>query len=451
MADPKDLRVVIVGAGMGGLGTALAFAKKGFKNINVYENAPNLGFVGAGIQMPPNVARVLDRLGVWDEIVADSTDVQGTSIRQGSTDEELSHVAMPNMREKYGYPHCTGHRASLAGGMYAGCQREPAITFHFSHTLLRIDSYAPTALLTFQPPGADAAPVQVPADVVLAADGIKSVTRTQMLASLSLTMRESDTGQAAYRIMLPRAAMAHDPELLALLDSSTVVRWIGPRRHIIAYPVSNHTIYNLSTAQPDDAFAAATNATYTTLGSKSQMREVYADFCPLVQRMLDLVPGDDVVEWKLRAYEELPTWTRGAVALVGDACHPTLPHLSQGAAMAVEDGAVLAECLSRVPVGGGAEAVARALKVYELLRKPRTSQLVELAAHSGRVLHLGEGQAKEERDRLFRDNGRGGSVPDKWASPDVQQMIYSYDCVKDAEERFEELYAGLEGQAAGKL
>lgn len=361
---------------------------------------------------------------------------------------------MPNMREKYGYPHCTGHRASLAGGMYAGCLREPAITFHFSHTLLRIDSYAPTALLAFQPgPSADTPPVQVPADVVLAADGIKSVTRTQMLASLSLTTTESDTGQAAYRIMLPRSAMSSDPELLALLDSSTVVRWIGPRRHIIAYPVSNHTIYNLSTAQPDDAFASATNATYTTRGSKAQMRAVYADFCPLVQRMLDLVPGDDVVEWKLRTYEELATWTRGSVALVGDACHPTLPHLSQGAAMAVEDAAVLAECVARVPVGGGAEAVARALEVYEMLRKPRTSQLVELAAHSGRVLHLGEGQAREERDRLFRDNGRGGSVPDKWASPDVQQMIYSFDCVKDAEERFDGLYAGLqEGDAtAGKL
>lgn len=351
---------------------------------------------------------------------------------------------MPNMREMYGYPHATGHRASLAGGMYAGCLRSPAITFHFSHTLLGITSFFPTSTLTFQPTAThDLPPVTVHADVLLAADGIKSLTRSTMLASLSLSTRESDTGQAAYRIMLPRSAMASDPALLALLDSSTVVRWIGPRRHIIAYPVSNHTIYNLSTAQPDDNFASATNATYTTRGSKAQMRAVYADFCPLVQRMLDLVPGDEVVEWKLRTYEELDTWCRGVVALVGDACHPTLPHLSQGAAMAVEDGAVLAECVARVPAGSGKEGVARALKVYERLRKPRTTEMVELAAHSGRVLHLGEGKAKEERDRLFRDNGRGGEVPDKWASPDVQKRIYSYDCVKDAMERFEELYAGL--------
>lgn len=266
-----------------------------------------------------------------------------------------------------------------------------------------------------------------------------------MLAELGTESQEEDTGQAAYRIMLKRSEMEHDPEMLALLDSDTVVRWVGERRHIIAYSVSNKQIYNLSSAQPDTNFAAATNATYTTKASKAAMLKVYEDFCPLVQRMLNLVPDGEVCEWKLRVHKPLPTWVHGSVALLGDACHPTLPHLSQGAAMAIEDGAVLAEVVSKIPADKmhDAETITKTLKVYELLRKPHCSALVDLAAHSGRILHLGEGKAKEERDREFSQNGKTGSVPDKWASPDVQRMIYSNDCVQEAADNYERLLATL--------
>jgi salicylate hydroxylase len=261
--------------------------------------------------------------------VSQPSDMLSDCRAEGSTNTELSHVAMPDMREKYGYPHCTGHRSSLAGSMYKGCQGESAIKFHFSTGLVSVDSYSPKPIITVKPRDED--PYQVEADVLLAADGIKSVTRTQMLGVLGLTSEEEDTGQAAYRIMLDRTQMQNDPEMLELLESDTVVRWIGERRHIIAYPVSNHTIYNLSSAQPDTNFAAATNATYTTKGSKKQMLDVYADFCPLVHRMLNLVPDGEVCEWKLRVYKALPTWVHGCVALLGDACHPTLPHLSHPA------------------------------------------------------------------------------------------------------------------------
>jgi salicylate hydroxylase len=350
---------------------------------------------------------------------------------------------MPDIEQKYGYPHSTGHRSSLAAGLFNGCQKESAIKFHFSTALVRVNSFAGKPALTLQPRGGDEYTLE--ADILLASDGIKSVTRTQMLAELGTESEEEDTGQAAYRIMLDRADMAGDPELLALLDSDTVVRWVGERRHIIAYPVSNKQIYNLSTAQPDTNFAAATNATYTTKASKAAMLDVYRDFCPLVHRMLNLVPDGEVCEWKLRVHKPLPTWVHGSVALLGDACHPTLPHLSQGAAMAVEDGAVLAEVVSRIPAGKAhdAETVSKTLKVYELLRKPHCSALVDMAAHSGRILHLGEGKAKEERDRQFRENGKSGSVPDKWASPDVQKMIYSNDCVQEAIDNYERLFASL--------
>ena len=334
---------------------------------------------------------------------------------EGSSNVELAHVDMPDIRQKYGFPHTTEHRSALAGGLLNACKREPAITFHFATALESVQSFSPRAVFTVKP--RDGEPQTVEADVLLAADGIKSPTRGQLLARLDVeSAAEEDTGQAAYRIMLSREQMATDPELLSLLDSDLVVRWIGERRHIIAYPVSGHSIYNLSSAQPDDNFAAGPSATYTTKGSKEAMLKVFEDFCPLVQKMLQMVPDGEVCEWKLRQHKPLPAWTLGAVALLGDACHPTLPHLSQGAAMAIEDGAVLAEVLSRVSStppdgtttngdGHGAGAIARCLHVYEQLRKERTTMLVEMAAFSGRTLHLGEGKAREERDRQFRENG----------------------------------------------
>ncbi|TQN74803.1 FAD-dependent monooxygenase OpS4 [Colletotrichum shisoi] len=439
MSDPNDLKIAVIGAGMGGLGCALALAKKGFRHIDVYETASNLGFVGAGIQMPPNVVRVLDRLGCWPEIEETCTDVKGSSIRQGSSNVELAHVDMPNIRELYGFPHCNGHRSSLAGGMYNACKKEPAITFHFGTALASLNSFAPKPNFTAQPRDGEAYPVEC--DVLLACDGIKSTVRTSLLDSVGAVGGEEETGQAAYRIMLTREQMADDPELIALLDSDEVIRWIGEKRHIIAYPVSSHTIYNLSTTQPDSNFAAATNATYTTRGSKKVMLDVFHDFCPLVHRMLNLVPDGQVCEWRLRMHKPLPTWvhTDGPVALLGDACHPTLPHLSQGAAMAIEDGAVVAEVLARAP-DTDPGTLRRCLKAYELSRRDWTSQLVNMAFLSGKQLHLGEGKAKEERDRLFAEHKSAGAVPDKWASPDVQRMIYTNDCVANIRRDFDELY-----------
>jgi salicylate hydroxylase len=444
---------------MGGLTTALSLARAGFTDIHVYEYAPDLGFVGAGIQLAPNMARILDRLGVWTPIAAEATTLASTSIRQGDSDKELANVDLKYVGETYGYPHMVGHRSNLAGSIYEGCLREKGVKFHFSTKVSDVQGFSadskPTFLATpkfvstsdatngdLLTDMSTAEPQRVGADVILAADGVKSPTRTALLSHLNATAEVEDSGQAAYRIMLSREQMSTDPELAALLDTERATRWIGERRHIIAYPVSNKSIYNISTAQPDTNFAAAPSATYTTRGSKSAMLEVYRDFCPLVQRMLNLVDGDEVCEWKLRVHSPLPSWVAGRVALLGDACHPTLPHLAQGAAQAIEDAAVLGVVLAKMPDAGG-QSVEAALKVYERIRKERAETLVALAASSGRAMHLGEGKAKEERDRefeKFRSGGGKGSVPDKWADADVQKMIYGHDCTKVAEEQFDELF-----------
>ncbi|KAK6064840.1 hypothetical protein SCUP515_11547 [Seiridium cupressi] len=444
MADHRDLNIDIVGAGMGGLTTSLALARKGFKNITVYEYASNLGFVGAGIQLAPNMLRILDRLDCFrgTRIEKEATNIRETSIVRGSDNEVLAHVKMPDIEGKFGYPHMTGHRESLAGGIYEACQKESAIKFKFGSSLKNVDTFGSKPRFTIEP--RDGEPYEVETDVLIGADGIKSNTRYAMLRELKIDAEIEDTGQAAYRIMLTREQCQPYPELIKLLDSDCAMRWIGERRHIVAYPIMSHNIYNLSTAQPDSNFAAATNATYTTKGDKGEMLKVYADFCPLVQTMLNLVPEGEVCEWRLRSHKPLDRWTYGNVALVGDACHPTLPHLAQGAALAMEDAAVLAETLSQTP-GSDPGAVAKTLEVYELLRKERATTLVNLAALNGKTMHLGEGKAREDRDRMFAEaKEKGKPVPDKWASPDVQEMIYSHDCMVNAREKFDELYKGLE-------
>ncbi|BCR87917.1 putative monooxygenase [Aspergillus chevalieri] len=440
--SPQDLRIAILGAGMGGLTCALALAQRGFKNIDVYEYASDLGFVGAGIQLAPNMARVLDNLGVWKGIEAEAVNILDTSVRVGATDTQLAHVDLKYIEKTYGYPHMVGHRHSLANGLYSGCKQHPAINFHFSTEAETIDSFGPKPSFTATPRNGSGS-YRIEADVILAADGIKSKSRVEMLKRLNINVGIKDTNQAAYRIMIHKDQIKDDPELLDLINSTRVTRWIGEKRHIIAYPVSNNNIYNLSTTQPDSNFAAATNATYTTKGSKSAMLGVFSDFCPMVQRMLNYVPEGEVCEWKLRVHDPLPTWIHGSVALVGDACHPTLPHLAQGAAQAIEDGAVLAVVLSRLP-NTQPDSINKALRVYEKVRKQRAYALVDLAAASGRALHLGEGAAKEQRDKQFAALRQGkGPVPDKWADADVQREIYGFDCTKVTEEEFEGLFNGM--------
>ncbi|KAJ7330545.1 hypothetical protein DFH08DRAFT_708791 [Mycena albidolilacea] len=434
------LRIAIAGSGMGGLATALALARQGFEHIDVYEAARDLGFVGAGIQVAPNLSRHLQALGAWAYIDQDAVEMEEVFVRSGTTDEKLARSTLAHIRERYGQPHRVAHRAALANGLYAACKAlSPRIQFHFNTPVLDIDYDSPSPRIRVRAPCEGAEGRWVNADLVIGADGVKSVVRKRMLTrSGELDDDAEDTGQAAYRIMLRRDQLEHDPELLSLLEANTTSRWIATGRQIIAYPISNHTILNIATTQPDTNFAAAPTATWTTRADKSAMLGVYADFCPRVVKLLRLVPGGEVCEWKLRVHHPLRTWVAGAVALVGDACHPTLPHLGQGAAQAIEDGVVLAVVLGKLT---DAKDLGRSLLVYERLRKARAESLVAEAATSGRTLLSADRATQAARDAAFRRVKEGGPNPDKWVDGKVTDYVYGFDCVADAEARYEECFA----------
>ena len=350
----------------------------------------------------------------------------------GHTDRELGNLKLDYVQTQYGYPHMVGHRSELAKALFGGCKKEKAIQFFFSTAVdqINISSEKPS----FMAVPRQGQPKKIQTDILLAADGIKSKARVAILEKVGAKAEVEDTGQACYRIMIKREDLAYDPELIELIDGDRATRWVGEQKMVIGYPVSDKTIFNVSTAQPDLNFAAAPSATYTTRGSKSTMLSVYSDFCPNIQKLLKLVPEGEVCEWKLRVHQPLPTWFYRSTALVGDACHPTLPHLAQGAAQAIEDAAVLSVVLSRL-IDSSPRAIERAFEVYEKVRKSRAEILVNLAAITGTQLRLGEGAAREERNKMLASlKGKKGESPDKWTDENTQKMTYGHDCMQAANE-----------------
>lgn len=156
-------------------------------------------------------------------------------------------------------------------------------------------------------------------DVVIGADGIKSTVRSHLLEDS--TLNAVATGDAAYRILLPRDIMEQDPELKELINEPQATRWLGPSRHIIAYPVRKHELYNVVLLHPD---AHGIEESWTTKGSKQAMIDNYDGWDSTVRKLIDLVDDNEVLEWKLCLHRPLRTWIRGSVALLGDACHPML-------------------------------------------------------------------------------------------------------------------------------
>ncbi|WOO78909.1 FAD-dependent monooxygenase OpS4 [Vanrija pseudolonga] len=422
-----DLKIHI----MGGMGTALALARQGFKDIHVWESAAQLGEVGAGINVPPNLARILSEWGVLDICQAEGVVIDTANVLDCATDKILTSVHYSDyMQQEYGWPFTTVHRAALQKCLVQGALNSGVVKLHLGHFITKYD-YDNTR---FQLGTRDSSEGEwVDADVIIAADGVKSKAREAMLARVGVVDEVEDTGQAAYRIMVRRSAINEDPELLPFFTGSQSYRWIGEKRHIIAYPIENHDLFNMSTTQPDRNFVQAD--TWTAAGSKTEMLETFHDFCPRVQKLLQLVPEGEVLEWKLRVHKPLPLWVDHNSALVGDACHPTLPHIAQGAAQAIEDAAALGVILAKVT---NKADINKALRVYQAIRKPRTDWAVNTAAENSKGLHT---QDKASRDNAFSQADANGSNPDKMISRDVHDILFKYDVVKESEKNFDRLFA----------
>lgn len=203
----------------------------------------------------------------------------------------------------------------------------------------------------------------------------------------------------------------------------------------MAYPIKNNQLYNMVLLHPQKEDAEESES-WTHRGSKSEMEAFYSGWNTTVRNMLSYVPEGEVMEWTLNSHLPLPSWIEGHFALIGDACHPMLPYVAQGAAQAIEDSATLTVALSL------ADDIPTALEIYELVRKGRGEAIQSSAATTRKALHLPDGPEQQKRDEAIKGPGRN---PDLWADREWQDFMWGQDVMKDTLENWEMWRAKTKG------
>lgn len=247
-----------------------------------------------------------------------------------------------------------------------------------------------------------------------------------------------ETGDLAYRGTFSRKQFAalNDPRIDALMQDNMAQLWMGPDKHCSFYPVRGGNEFNLVMLRPDDLPRGARSAA----GELEEVRETFKDWDPVIQSMISCMPS--VLKWKLLHMKELSRWVAGNVALLGDACHPSLPYQAQGAAMAVEDGCCLGILLGRLAqqsiIDQKAEGkIGSILCLYESLRKSRTTMNVQGSINNRKMFHMHDGAAQVTRDEvLAKVNWRDPCVW-QWGDPEYMKRLYGFDVVSDTERAFQ--------------
>ena len=347
-----SLKIGINGAGIGGLAAAIALRKLGM-DVTVYEQASRFARVGADINLTPNAVRALDGLGVGDALRETAARPTHRISRTWDTGEETSRLPMSDEAEqRYGAPQLTMHRADLMSALESAV---PAAHVRLGHKAVAIDRNGGDITVRF----ADGSEDRV--DVLVGADGIHSMVRTALFGQESPIF----TGVVAYRAVVPAERLAGVPNLNAF------TKWWGtdPASQIVTFPLNRgRDIFVFATVAQE----SWRHESWTTPGRVEDLRSAYAGFHPEARALLDAC--DDVLISALYVRDPLPSWSDGHVTLMGDACHPMMPFMAQGAGMAIEDGVVLARCLADA-AGDGFAAVPAALARYQRARHERTSRI----------------------------------------------------------------------------
>lgn len=356
----SDWRIGIIGGGIGGIAAALALARHGAGAVEVFEAAPALTEVGAGLQISPNGVRVLEALGLGPAAAAVASTPAAVNLVDHASGRPVARVPLgETARRRYGSPYWQFHRADLLSVLAEAATRA-GVRLHTGASARVTDTAEAPGIA---PEGGDAAPF----DAVIAADGVRSPTRAAWFAGQPARF----TGHVAWRGLVP-ARQLPGPQA-----ETTTVR-MAPGRHLVTYPLRGGSLVNFVAVEeragwtaegwthPDDpaaparAFAGGGAATDALLGA---VRETFL--------------------WGLFDHPPVPRWNRDRIALLGDACHPMLPFLAQGATMALEDAWVLADALARAP------DPAAGLSAYADRRQARAGRVQAAAVRNGRIFHLG--------------------------------------------------------------
>ncbi|KAJ7509037.1 hypothetical protein B0H11DRAFT_1963569 [Mycena galericulata] len=422
------LHVLVVGCGIGGLSAAYCLGKAGHR-VSVLERASEITDVGAGIQVGPNLSRLLIRWGLGPHLESLATKPEAIAFLRYSNGERVGWTKWGHsMEDDYGAPYYHIHRADFLDILHN--LAEPYMTLRFNSKVIQVDPRE--AQVTLENGEC------VSGDLIIGADGIKSVVREAVVGGP--VKAPIHTGDSAYRALIPTTAMLADPDLKSLVESAEMMSWMGPAKHIIGYCIRGKTQYNLVMVHPD----SEQKESYMTEGSVAQMRADFEDWEPRVQKLLRLVPKTYTLPLMYR--EPLDNWIHsdGKVVLLGDACHPTLPSRAQGSAMAVEDAAVLGTLLARIT---HRDQLHPLLCGYQTIRYTRTKE-TQLAARANHdIFHLDDGEAQRARDdsmraamelALSRERGEepcgdAEGNANVWADRKKSRRQFSYDAEADAQ------------------
>lgn len=373
-------KIIIIGAGLGGLSAAACLLLDGH-DVDVFEQSRELGEVGAGVQISANAMHVLRHIGVFEELTQQAVRPEAYTFCMADTGEIVQSFALAETHEKaHGAPYFHVHRADLHDILARRVLALKPGCIHLRHRLLSYEEAADGVSVQFT----DGKPVR--GDMLIGADGLKSVVRRQMRGADNPVY----TGDSVWRVMVPAEKVAGH------FDRIEQKLWMMPGGHAVAYFIRNATIVNfgLVTKRMEPA-----EESWTTRHSWDELKADVEGWNPAVQAIVDAADKNACYLWALHIRQPKSDWSTNRVTALGDAVHATLPYLAQGAAMAFEDAAVITRALRQN------NNIAAALKLYQRNRYERTGRVVRESSENGRVFHQPSREALRD---VFAKRDMGG-------------------------------------------
>ena len=354
--------VLIAGGGIGGMTAALCFAQRGF-DVQVFEQSAEFSEIGAGIQLSPNCTRVLHDLGLESALREVAFLPEGTQMRDWRSGRVISSSRLgQHVLDTYGLPYYHIHRADLMQVLVHAADTTRKITLHAGACVENVEQNNAGVSLT-------AGSERYEGALLVGADGIHSIVRSALFGPEAPTF----TGCVAWRGLVPVDRLPVD------LVRPMATAWWGPHKHFVHYYVRGGELVNCVCVVEKSGWEVES---WNERGDHAELKADFAGWHDTVRVLIDNMDPAACFKWALFDRPPIPHWGRGRVTLLGDACHPTLPFMAQGAAMAIEDAAVLARLVAQ---GGD---VATQLKRYETSRQARTARIQNGSRRNARIFHM---------------------------------------------------------------